>query len=108
MLLSGTYQFNVWLGAIAGLTIILSAVYMLASYQKVMLGETNSLTQGFTDITGNEKVVLMTIALLIFVIGIYPKPLLDISAPAIDKILSIVHQASKPLVDPICNCPFKQ
>ncbi|MBC7384426.1 MAG: NADH-quinone oxidoreductase subunit M, partial [Bacteroidia bacterium] len=39
MLLYGIYEYNTWLSAVAGLTIILGAVYMLRMYQKVILGE---------------------------------------------------------------------
>jgi len=39
LLLYGIYEYNTWLSAFAGLTIILGAVYMLRMYKKVMLGE---------------------------------------------------------------------
>src|ERR1700741_5027866 len=88
MLLSGVYQYSSWLGFIGGLTIILGAVYMLLSYQKTMLGESNPITASFQDISMNEKFVLTVIAIIIIVTGIYPKPLLDISEPAVNKIIS--------------------
>jgi len=46
------------MAAIAGLTIIFGAVYMLRMYKKVMQGETNALTAVFADIHGSEKIAL--------------------------------------------------
>ena len=43
LLLTGVYQYNAWMAAVAGLTIILGSVYMLTSYQKIVLGENNKL-----------------------------------------------------------------
>jgi NADH-quinone oxidoreductase subunit M len=79
LLINGIYQYSAILSAIAGLTIILGAVYMLRSYQKISLGEANSLTMQFPDLTSNEKAVLIPIIVMIFVIGLYPQPFLDIA-----------------------------
>lgn len=92
LLLYSVYNYNIWLGAIAGLTIIFGAVYMLRMYQKVMLGQTNELTITFTDIKGTEKIVLYTICLLVIVIGVYPKPILHISEAAVQQLLEQVNQ----------------
>ncbi len=90
LLLNGVYQYNTWYGVFAGLTIILGAVYMLRMYQQVMLGETNSVTEKFTDIQFTEKVVLFTIVAAVVVIGVYPKPLLVISDAAVSNLLDKV------------------
>lgn len=87
LLLFSVYNYNIWLGVIAGLTIIFGAVYMLRMYQKVMLGETNDLTIGFTDIKGTEKIVLYSICILVVLMGIYPKPILNISAASVQHLL---------------------
>jgi NADH-quinone oxidoreductase subunit M len=78
LLINGIYQHSVSAAVFAGLTIILGAVYMLRSYQTIMLGESNSVTVGFGDLSGNEKTVLVIVCAAILVFGIYPKPLLDI------------------------------
>jgi len=63
---------------------------MLRSYQHAILGETNSLTASFTDLTADEKAVLIPIVILIIGLGVYPKPLLDITGPAVQQLLSNV------------------
>ena len=91
LLINGVYQYNAYAAGIAGLTVILGAVYMLRSYQKIMLGETNALTSTFTDLSFNEKAVFIPIVILIIAMGVYPKPVLDIAGPAVMKIINIIH-----------------
>ena len=87
LLLYGTFEYNTWLSIVAGLTIILGAVYMLKMYQRTMLGETNSLTAGFKDLSISEIAVFGVLIAAIFVCGVYPKPILEIAGPALDNIL---------------------
>jgi NADH-quinone oxidoreductase subunit M len=90
LLLDGVFQYNIWMVAVAGLTMIFGAVYMLRSYKKVMQGETNALTITFTDISGSETLVLGIICALIIIIGFYPQPILHISDAATNALQSTV------------------
>ncbi len=89
LLINSIFQYNAWLGAVAGVTIILGAVYMLRTFQKSMSGETNALTASFADLKWNEKAVLYPIVLLIILIGIYPAPVLSISESAVAKLMEL-------------------
>ena len=93
LLLNGVYQYSAWLAAFAGLSVILGAVYMLRSYQAIMLGETNSLTSAFVPLSGNEKAVLFILCAAIFTFGVYPKLLLDIAEPSVVQLVSGVRAA---------------
>ena len=90
LLLKGVYNYNIWFAAVAGLTIIFGAVYMLRMYKNVMQGETNALTAVFADISGSEKLTLGIICALIIVIGIYPQPLLHLSEAAVTNLVNEV------------------
>lgn len=92
LLLMGVYNFNIWYAAIAGLTIIFGAVYMLRMYQRVMLGEVNTSTANFSDIDGTEKFVLLIISAFIILIGVYPQPILNISEAAVINLIEQVNQ----------------
>ncbi len=92
LLLMGVYNYGFWAAAVAGLTIIFGAVYMLRMYQNVMLGKTNTLTITFADIQGTEKLVLYIICALIIILGIYPKPLLHITEASVQHLLEQVNQ----------------
>lgn len=89
LLINSIFKYNMWLGAIAGVTIILGAVYMLRTFQKSMSGEANALTATFADLNWNEKAVLYPIALLIILIGVYPAPILKLSEPAVTRLLDL-------------------
>ena len=91
LLLNGIFQYNIWFAAIAGLTMIFGAVYMLRMYKKVMQGETNALTITFTDISGSEQIVLAVICFLIIAIGVYPQPILHLSEAAVNNLINVVH-----------------
>jgi NADH-quinone oxidoreductase subunit M len=90
LLINSLFQYKPALGAIAGVTIILGAVYMLRTFQKSMSGEANSRTASFLDLTGQEKLVLYPVVLLIIIIGIYPAPLLEISESAVNTLLQSI------------------
>jgi NADH-quinone oxidoreductase subunit M len=91
LLLNGVFRYNMWMGIVSGLTIILGAVYMLRVYKNVMQGETNTLTAAFTDITLSEKIILGVICAFIIVIGVYPQPVLHLTEAAVNNLVSMVE-----------------
>ena len=95
LLLMGLFNYNIYASGIAGLTIIFGAVYMLRMYQRIMLGDTNEATLPFSDIRGNEKIVLFIICALVIFIGIYPKPVLSISEPSVKALIDFVDVKMK-------------
>lgn len=92
LLLAGVYEYNAWLGAVAGLTIIFSAVYLLRLYQRVMLGPDSAYSETITDLTGKELLVLVPLIVLVFWIGLFPGTFLQLSEPAMQDILSLVRR----------------
>ena len=80
--------YNVVFTAVAGLSIILSAVYTLNMIQKVFFGPVKPLTADAKDIYMNEKIVLGVIVVIIVVIGVYPKPMLDLTKDTVDMIIA--------------------
>ena len=90
ILLLGIYSAGIWYAAVGGLTLIFGAIYLLRLYQKTMLGETNALTDSFTEIKGSEKVVLIIILILVIGIGVYPQPILNLSEAAVTELINQV------------------
>ncbi len=93
LMFSGIYtsaatKYNVVFTATAGISIILSAVYMLNMIQKVFFGGTNALTEKATDIQWNEKIILGAIVILIVIVGIYPQPVLELTKTTVETILA--------------------
>lgn len=87
LLLLGLYQYNAMLAAMAGLTVILGAVYMLRAFQQMMLGPANEMTRSFAPLTGHEKTVLGIVVALVIFLGVYPDPVLSLSNPTVETLL---------------------
>ena len=88
LMFSGLYKFNVWYAAVAGIGIILAAVYTLNMIQKVFYGNSNSVTEAVKEISWNEKFILALIVCMIFIIGIYPQPVIDLTKDAVATLVS--------------------
>lgn len=84
------YQANIWFAIIGGLTIILSAYYMLKLYQHSMLGETNKIS--FKDVSFSEGLVFVIIIGLLLFFGLYPKPLTDLITPSLEAIINQINR----------------
>ena len=87
LLLYGLFQYNTLLSIVAGLTIILGAVYMLRMYQRSMLGQVHPKTMEFADLNAIELSVFVILITAIFVCGVYPKPIMELAQPALEVIL---------------------
>lgn len=87
LLINGVFQFNAVAAAFAGLSVILGAVYMLRSYQSIMLGERKDSNIAFGSLDSTDKFVLVVISGAIIAFGIYPKALTDIAEPAVNALL---------------------
>jgi NADH-quinone oxidoreductase subunit M len=91
LLIVGLFQHHAWMAAVAALTIIFGAAYMLNGYQKIMLGAKKEIYNQVTDVTTKELFVLVPITLMIIGMGVYPKFFLDISAAPVKEILNVLH-----------------
>ena len=83
MMFAGIYQYSIWMAAVAGLSIIIAAVYTLNMIQKVFYGNTNVITATFKDISFSQKLGLGLIIIMIFTFGIYPQPMIDMAKEAV-------------------------
>lgn len=82
-------KLNVWFTVLAGVCIILAAIYTLNMVRKVFYGEPALRTANALDIQFNEKLALGAIVVLIFWMGVYPQPVLNITNDITDSILKI-------------------
>ncbi|SIO19008.1 complex I subunit 4 family protein [Chitinophaga niabensis] len=78
LMFSGLFQYNPWFAAVAGVAVILAAVYMLRMLQKVIFGEANAQTAAIVDLKAGETLAIGVVIVVIFVLGFYPKPLLEL------------------------------
>ena len=88
MMFSGLFEFSILYTAIAGLSIILAAVYTLNMVQKVFYGESNSITERMQEISVGQKMILSVLVIFIFAFGIFPQPLFDLTKDTVTGILT--------------------
>ncbi|MBL7942713.1 MAG: NADH-quinone oxidoreductase subunit M [Flavobacteriales bacterium] len=87
LLLAGLAQHHVLYALAAGLTVILSAVYMLRGFQRMMLGPANSISVSFTALTMREKAMFAIVLLLVIGLGLFPNLLLSLSENSVQLLL---------------------
>lgn len=90
LLLKSLYSLNIWYAAMAGLTLILGAVYMLRLFQKSMLGPLNANYAEVKDASGTEVLVLVIVSALIIYLGIFPNGLLKLSEASVTQLIQSV------------------
>ena len=92
--LLGTFRVNNWVATLATLGTILSAAYALWLYRKVIFGRlTKPSLFNIKDIGWREMVVLAPLVILTIVFGIYPKPVLDMSAMSVTQLIDNFQHA---------------
>lgn len=87
LLISALVRYNFWIGATAGLSIILGAIYMLRAFQITMSGDITPVAQQITDLTGREKLILYPVIGMILLLGVYPGPFLTITESVASQIV---------------------
>jgi NADH-quinone oxidoreductase subunit M len=93
LVLLGAYRANVWWAVVAATGVILSAVYMLWMFQRVMFGPvTREENEKLSDLTFRERLVFAPLLLLIFWLGVFPQPFLDRMQPALDRTLALAAE----------------
>jgi NADH-quinone oxidoreductase subunit M len=86
----GSYAFAV----VGALGVILAAIYLLWMFQKVFQGEVkNKKNLGLPDLSLREIALLVPILILIFWIGLYPKPFMDLTGPAVNQLAAALQTA---------------
>ncbi len=87
LMFNGLFQYNVWFAAIAGISIILAAVYTLNMIQKIFYGNTVSITANAHDAKKNVQWILIVLVVVVLVLGVYPQPLINLTKDTVNTIL---------------------
>ncbi|RFU45185.1 NuoM family protein [Paraburkholderia sp. DHOC27] len=96
MVLMGAIGFNFWIGAMAALTVILSAAYTLWMYKRVIFGAIkNARVASLRDVSQREFVLLGALAVLVLAVGVYPKPFTDAISPTSQAVLAQTNRSAQ-------------
>lgn len=88
LMFNGLFQYNMWMAAVAGVSVILAAVYTLNMVQKVLFGNTGAIIENATDISPNVQWVLVLLAIGVIFLGVYPQPMLDMAKDTVQALLA--------------------
>jgi NADH-quinone oxidoreductase subunit M len=81
--------------AFAAIGVILAAVYMLWMFQRMFLGEvTVEKNRGLADLSRREIAIMVPLLIMIFWIGLYPKPFLDLLSPSVQQLANTLQAAA--------------
>ncbi len=93
LILVGTFRANPVWAAFAATGVILSAVYMLWMFQRVMFGEIkNPADSRLPDLNFREKAILIPLVVFVFWIGIYPNSFLKNMEGSLGNLLNQVNR----------------
>jgi NADH-quinone oxidoreductase subunit M len=87
--LLGAFQVNTWVAVFATTGVILSAGYALWLYGRVIFGKLEKMSlAGIFDMSLREKVILVPLVALTILFGVYPAPILDVTAASVDQLIA--------------------
>jgi NADH-quinone oxidoreductase subunit M len=92
LVLIGTFTRFPVLAVFAATALVLAAVYILWMYQRMMTGPVRDGNERLRDLVPREIVVVAPLIALLVVLGVYPKPALDVINPAVSHTLTTIDQ----------------
>jgi NADH-quinone oxidoreductase subunit M len=92
--MTGVYQVSTWAAFGAASGVILSAVYALTLYRRVVFGEvTNPQLRGIADVTKLEIAIFVPLILGTLWLGVYPAAVFDITTASVDQLVQTYQAA---------------
>ncbi|MGQ3114498.1 MAG: NADH-quinone oxidoreductase subunit M [Hydrogenophaga sp.] len=89
--LLGVFRVNTWVALFAATGVILSAAYALWLYRRVVFGAlTKESLKGLLDLSTREKVIIYPLVFFVILFGVYPAPVLDVTAASVDALVNNV------------------
>ena len=100
LILLGAFKAKWWFGAIAVLGVIFGAAYFLWYYERSMLGPLGkSVKDTMSDLQAREKIIAVSLSIMILWIGLYPSPFLRIMNGSVQALVDRLHQGTTAALD---------
>jgi len=89
LVLVGAFQVNTWAALLAASGMILGAAYMLYLYRRVIFGALTKVDlKSILDLNRREVLVFAPLVVLVFWMGIYPVPFLEIFSASVGNLIA--------------------
>jgi NADH-quinone oxidoreductase subunit M len=92
LVLIGTFTRYPAFAVFASTALVLSAIYILWAYQRMMTGPVRDGIGELRDLVPRELVVVAPLIAILLFLGVYPKPALDVINPAVSHTLTTIGQ----------------
>jgi NADH-quinone oxidoreductase subunit M len=86
LMFNGLFQFNPWMAAAAGVSVVLAAIYTLNMVQKVAYGEVSPAVSSMQTPNKSAQAVLVVLLVIVFFTGVYPQPLFNLTADTLQQL----------------------
>ena len=97
MVILGSVQFDFWIGLLAATALIFGAAYSLWMVKRVVFGDVgNPEVAQLSDLNGREFLMLGVLAIATIVMGVYPKPVTDVTHASVVALLKHVAISKLP------------
>ena len=93
--MAGAYEASTWAAIVAATGVILSAVYALSLYRRVVFGEiTNPALAEIKDLNWREVAIFAPLIIGTLYLGIYPAAVFDITQASVDNLVAVYRAAT--------------
>jgi NADH-quinone oxidoreductase subunit M len=91
---TGTYQASTWTAILATTGVILSAVYMLTLYRRVVFGTLdNPKLATITDLDWREVVIFAPLMISTLYLGVQPNSVFSLTGASVDQLVRVYQAA---------------
>ncbi|NBV88180.1 MAG: NADH-quinone oxidoreductase subunit M [Betaproteobacteria bacterium] len=98
MVILAAVKFNFWIGLLAATTLIFGAAYTLWMVKRVIFGDVaNDHVASLNDVNQREFVMLMAMAFLVLLMGVWPAPFTELMSTSVDGLLRHVSVSKLPV-----------
>jgi NADH-quinone oxidoreductase subunit M len=88
LVMFGAFQANTWVALMSATGIVLGAAYMLYLYRRVIFGKLDKdHLRGILDLEPREVAIFAPLVVLVFWMGVWPQPFLDVMDASIANLL---------------------
>lgn len=88
LMFSSVFKYSAILGTVAGVSIILAAVYTLWMVQKIFYGEVRETGGIEVNLPVNTKLMLALLVAVVLIFGVYPQPMINLTSDTVTKLFA--------------------
>jgi NADH-quinone oxidoreductase subunit M len=90
----GVWKFQPWIAIVASISIVITASYIIRIISKVFFGNMpEEYADHINDVTVLDKVALVLLAGILFILGVYPSIMVPLVESGVDNILRLLGGA---------------